>query len=426
MKKILSSFQWMIFILMGSIVIPVAVAATLGLDQHDAMEFVSRTLLTLGIAGILQAIAGHHLPIQEGPAGVWWGVYTLYAGIGPLMFGSMTKTLQVLSFSFILSGIIFILFVVFKLVDKISALFTPTVIGIYLILLVVQLSGAFLTSLAGITADHPSINLSVVILSLVTIAIAFICMSIPSLKMYATLISVLVGWTLFKLFNLAPSVAKVDSIFALPKLFPFGMPIFDGSMIISTLFLTLLLLTNLLASIKAVELVFVKLGEQPTNRLSQASFVAGLMHMLAGVFSSIPPVPISGSASFIEQTKGTDKKPFILGNILIILISLSPVLTSFFAALPTAVGYAALVPIFGLGTITIAMDQIKNAPATVKTNFNIAVSWFVGIGIMFLPKTAFDGFPAVLTAIFSNGLIVGTIIAIILEQIAMKKHPIAS
>ena len=117
MKKILSSFQWMIFILMGSIVIPVAVAATLGLDQHDAMEFVSRTLLTLGIAGILQAIAGHHLPIQEGPAGVWWGVYTLYAGIGPLMFGSMTKTLQVLSFSFILSGIIFILFVVFKLVS---------------------------------------------------------------------------------------------------------------------------------------------------------------------------------------------------------------------------------------------------------------------------------------------------------------------
>ncbi|MDO5742512.1 MAG: purine/pyrimidine permease, partial [Vagococcus sp.] len=198
------------------------------------------------------------------------------------------------------------------------------------------------------------------------------------------------------------------------------------SMIISTLFLTLLLLTNLLASIKAVELVFVKLGEQPTNRLSQASFVAGLMHMLAGVFSSIPPVPISGSTSFIEQTKGTDKKPFILGNILIILISLSPVLTSFFAALPTAVGYAALVPTFGLGTITIAMDQIKNAPATVKTNFNIAVSWFVGIGIMFLPKTAFDGFPAVLTAIFSNGLIVGTIIAIILEQIAMKKHPIAS
>ena len=275
MKKILSSFQWMIFILMGSIVIPVAVAATLGLDQHDAMEFVSRTLLTLGIARDFTSHSLDTIYQYKKDTRGFGGVFTLYIfGIGPLMFGSMTKTLQVLSFSFILSGIIFILFVVFKLVDKISALFTPTVIGIYLILLVVQLSGAFLTSLAGITADHPSINLSVVILSLVTIAIAFICMSIPSLKMYATLISVLVGWTLFKLFNLAPSVAKVDSIFALPKLFPFGMPIFDGSMIISTLFLTLLLLTNLLASIKAVELVFVKLGEQPTNRLSQASFVA--------------------------------------------------------------------------------------------------------------------------------------------------------
>lgn len=422
MKKIISSLQWMIFILMGSIVIPIAVASSFNLSQVDTMNFVSRTLLVLGVGGILQVLFGHRLPIQEGPAGVWWGVFTLYAGIGPIMFGSPTETLRVLSFSFILSGLIFILFSVLGLVGKIAKLFTPNVMGIYLILLVVQLSGTFITSLVGITAEHPTIDFKTLILSLITIGIAFICMNIKSLKMYSTLISVVVGWTLFKLFNLAPSIVEVEKLIEFPKFFAFGTPKIEGSMIASTIFLTLLLLTNLLASVRAVELTFKKMGLEPEDNIKQASFTSGIIHILAGLFSSIPAVPISGSAAFIEQTNDTKKEPFIIGNALIILISLSPLLTSFFAALPTAVGYAALVPTFGFGTVAIGMEQIKNGATSKKANFTIAVSWFVGIGLMFLPKTAFEGLPPLFTSIFSNGLIVGTLIAIILDQLDQRQQ----
>lgn len=422
MKKLLASFQWMIFILMGSIVIPVAVASTFGLDPTETMGFVSRTLFILGIAGIIQTLMGHRFPIQEGPAGVWWGVFTLYAGIGQMMFGSNTNTLRVLTFSFMLSGVIFIVLSLLGFVEKIAKLFTPTVMGIYLVLLVVQLSGTFMTSLVGISADHPAIDLKVTILSIITIAVAFICSNIKSLKMYATLISVVVGWSLFKIMGVAPRVAAVDQVIAMPKLFAFGMPIIEPGMIISTIFLTLLLLTNLLASVKAVELVCVKLGEEPENRLKQSSLVSGVIHIAAGVFGSIPPVPISGSAAFIDQTKDKDRKPFIIGSIFIIIISLSPYLTAFFSALPTAVGYAALVPTFGLGTIAIAMSQIKSQADNPHANFIIAASWFVGIGIMFLPKTAFDGLPPVFTSIFSNGLIVGTIVAVTLDQVFKAKQ----
>lgn len=423
MKKVISSLQWMIFILMGSIVIPIAVASSFNLNQVDTMNFVSRTLLVLGIGGILQDLLGHRFPIQEGPAGVWWGVFTLYAGIGPIMFDSSMETLRVLSFSFILSGLIFILFSVLGLVGKIAKLFTPTVMGIYLILLVVQLSGTFISSLVGITSEHPTINFKTLILSLITIAVAFICMNIKSLKMYSTLISVVVGWTLFKLFNLAPSLAEVDKLFQLPSFFAFGSPKIEGSMIASTFFLTLLLLTNLLASVRAVELTFKKMGLEPDDRIKQASFNSGIIHILGGLFNSIPAVPISGSAAFIEQTNDTKREPFIIGNALIILISLSPILTSFFAALPTAVGYAALVPTFGFGTVAIGMEQIKHGAATSKkANCTIAVSWFVGIGLMFLPKTAFEGLPPLFTSIFSNGLIVGTIIAIVLDQLDQKNN----
>ena len=113
MKNLLASLQWMLFILMGSIIIPVAIAGTYGMPSADVITFVSRTLFVLGVAGVLQVLFGHKLPIQEGPAGVWWGVFALYAGIGSMMFGSQTETLRVLEFCFILSGVIFIIMSLF-------------------------------------------------------------------------------------------------------------------------------------------------------------------------------------------------------------------------------------------------------------------------------------------------------------------------
>ena len=70
MKNLLAALQWTLFILMGSIVIPIAIASTYGLDQASSIAFISRTLFVLEIAGILQALFGHRLTINEGPAGV--------------------------------------------------------------------------------------------------------------------------------------------------------------------------------------------------------------------------------------------------------------------------------------------------------------------------------------------------------------------
>lgn len=69
--------------------------------------------------------------------------FSLYAGLGTVLFGSQIETLRVLQFSFLLSGVLFILLSVFGLVEKLSRLFTPTVVGVYLILMVIQLSASF-------------------------------------------------------------------------------------------------------------------------------------------------------------------------------------------------------------------------------------------------------------------------------------------
>ena len=50
----------------GSLIVPISVATSYGLNGAEAIAFVQRTLFVLGF-GLLQAIFGHKLPIQEGP-----------------------------------------------------------------------------------------------------------------------------------------------------------------------------------------------------------------------------------------------------------------------------------------------------------------------------------------------------------------------
>lgn len=424
MKFTLASLQWMLYILMGSIIVPVSIAATFNMDPESTIAFISRTLFILGIAGILQILFGHKLPIIEGPAGVWWGVFALYASIGSVMFGSQLETLRVLEFCFILSGIIFIALALFGVVDKIAKYFTPTVMGVYLVLLVMQLSGTFLKGMLGITAASPAINPTIAILSVITIIAAYTCLKIKGFGAYSTLVSIIVGWGLFYLLGQAKPIMPVDSYIKLPDVFPFGTPRIEAGMIVNVFLLTILILTNLMASVRVVQIVFKKFELPVQEGLKRTSIVSGLIHLLAGVFGSIGPVPISGTAAFIAQTRFTQKLPFIVGNILIILISVSPLFTSFFAALPPAVGYAALMPSFGIGMLMIALTQLDAAENRNIRNICIAASWFLGVSVMFLPITAYAGLPALVTSLLSNGLILGTLMAVVLEQALLKQKRI--
>lgn len=426
MRIPLASFQWMLFILMGSIVIPVAVGSTYGLTGDVLVTFVSRTLFVLGVAGIVQIFWGHKMPIIEGPAGVWWAVFVLYLGIGVAMFGPNNEdnieTLRVLGFCFILSGVVFILFAYLGLIEKISKLFTPTIIGVYLFLMVVQLSGTFIKGMMGINSDGDSVDLVVMLLSIITVASAFYVKRFKSIAAYSTLISIAVGWGLFIIFGKGNAIVPTDGYFQLPELFPFGAPRIELGMVVNVILLTILLITNLMASVKAVQVTLESFNIKRENRLKQTGIISGLIHMMAGAFGAIGPVPISGSAAFIAQTKITEKLPFILGNLLIIAISLSPKVTALFAALPTAVGFAALVPTFGFGTIIIAKNQLALAENPDIRNFVAASAWFIGIGIMFMPSSAFGHLSPLMVSLLSNGLIVGTAFAIIVERVLLYQE----
>ncbi len=411
----IASLQWFLFMISNSIIVPIVIASQFNLSPTESIEFLQRTLFILGASGLLQIFIGHRLPIMEGPAGVWWGVFSLYAGLGTVLFGSGTETLQVLQFTMITSGIIALLMSAFGLIDKLAKYFTPTVTGTYLILLVAQLSGSFLKGMLGVTSDNPTIKLPVALASAAILLLAFYMLSHPLLNKFSIIASIGIGWGLFALLNLTDQITFQPNLFYIPEPFAFGPPKIAWSMVTTAFFVTLILITNMLASIRVVEFVYERNGTKTKGSyIKQSGIASGISQLLGGVFSGVGAVPISGSGGFISATGIYSRLPFIVASFLLLFVSIFTPLTSIMSSLPTAVGYAAIFPVFA-SMIALGMHEFSNTSAPYQAMKKAGIPLFAGIGVMFLPSEAFSTLPPLVTTFLSNGLVLGTLIILVIE-----------
>ncbi|PLT32495.1 purine/pyrimidine permease [Bacillus sp. V5-8f] len=432
MKILLAGIQWTAFIFASSIVAPIAVASLFGLSGTEAAGFVQRTMFVLGVAGLLQILLGHRLPVNEGPAGLWWGVFALYAGLSETLFNSQAETLRVLQGALFVSGVIFILLSAAGLIEKISRLFSPVVTGAYLLLLVLQLSKSFLAGMLGIGFTGSKVDLKIAGLSIITVVCTFYLTRHRNrfIRQFGVLIAIAGGWILFAVFGETKPVSMdYGTVISLPKLFAFGPPIFDAGMTMTAVFVTLLLLTNMIASIRVVESVVNHQIKKPIKaNLKASGFVTGINQMIGGAFGAIGPVPISGAAGFISATGASARLPFLVGSLLVIVTSFIPGVMGFLVALPVPVGYAVMFAVFTT-MIGIAFSEIDRETETSRIRTVLGVSLISGVGLMFVPPEAFTGLPPIIASLLNNGLIFGSIVAIITDQFtryfAAKKEKVA-
>lgn len=421
MKKSIAGLQWMAFMVASSIVAPIAIANTFGLSPEESAGFVQRTVFILGVSSLLQGLLGHRLPINEGPAGLWWGVFALYGGLSATLFSSELETLRALEGAMIISGVVFLLLALGNLVHKLAKLFTPVVLGSYLLLLVLQLSNSFINGMFGVGYRKEGVDLPIAIFSVALVFLTFYLSKHRNviISQYSILISLIIGWFFFYVLGfMVPVRQNIEQFVKIPKLFAFGAPAFDIGISITAIFVTLLLLTNMVASIQLVDKVVTQRGDKKSNEkgmYKRAGLVAGINHLLGGAYSAIGSVPISGAAGFIATTRNYSIFPFIIGALFVTISSFSPHLMGLFASLPVPVGYSVMFVVFA-NMIGMAFSEFDQEEEKERVRFVIGISLLSGVGVMFIPSQAFQGAPAIFTSLMSNGLIVGSIVAIILDQ----------
>ena len=428
----IGSLQWFIFLLANSLTIPIIVGQVFQLSPVEITEMMQRTFFVVGISSLLAGGLGHRLPIPDGPAGIWLGVFVLMGQMAVAQgVGKAGGSLQLLEGAMLLTGVFLIIVGLTGWMTKLLKLFTPLVNGVYLTILGFQLSGMFLKGMIGVKDASTKIQPGIVILSF-AIFILVLALSVWGrgwLKSYAVLIGMAVGSIAFILLFGSQSMPETSSIISLPGVFTWGMPNLDAGMFVSSIMVAFVLISSIIASVAAMKQVFGEKDDEHENEkearkqgsLKSAGIVSGINTILSGLFSTVGVVPFSVAAGFVRMTGQSRILPFFIGSIVLAVISFFPKVYSLFAMLPSPIAYAAMLASFtsmaGIGISSVLKEPLDQRRLTI-----LSTALSLGTGVMFLPTAIFSALPTVLQYVFSNGVMVGMLVALIFEQVWRPKQ----
>ena len=82
-ENLMYGFQQLVLFVASAVVMPVVVGYALGLSQSEVAAMLQRTFVLCGVMTVLQVRFGHRFPIQDGPAGLWSGLFLLMVSAAP-------------------------------------------------------------------------------------------------------------------------------------------------------------------------------------------------------------------------------------------------------------------------------------------------------------------------------------------------------
>ncbi|HEU4965084.1 MAG TPA: purine/pyrimidine permease [Bacilli bacterium] len=416
----LQSIQWMVFLIANVIAVPIVVGTAFHLSPTEISSFVQRMLLMTGVGTLIQVFIGHRLPIVEGSAGMWWALFLLLGAMA--VPGEEGLVLQQLEMGLLIAGAVLVLVSFLPIMTRIRDLFTPLVTGVYLVLLVIQLSGGFFRGMFGVSmTGHVDWRVAGISL-LVVVLVLLVSLKAKGLwKSMGPLIGISVGWLIYAGLGLTGGEelqAEGSGWFSLPELFAWGAPVWNFGIILTSVLTGLILISNVVASILVVAKSLDQDVDAGTYR--RGLLGNGLSSILSGGFSIIGLVPLSVSAGFIMTTGIRNKLPFIIGTVLVGVSGLVPYVGHFFATLPSEVAYAALFVPFAQ-MMGFGIRDLMGVSPTQRNLLVIGISLMVGAGMMFLPQEALQSIAPWARNLLANGLLVGLLVCLVLEHLIFRK-----
>jgi len=421
-KTVAYGFQHMILLIANAAIMPVIIARGLGLGSTEISDMLLRTFFICGVLCILQTRFGHRYPIIDGPSGMWLTVWIGLASVASVMHGDMALLRSNIEFGMLISGVIVIVIALSGRMKYIAKLFTPLVNGVFLILMPIQLSKSFIGGMLGTVYGGTVIDGKSLAAFWITVATMILVniFGAPFVKSIAILIGIAVGWIFAAAVGIGSftDAAGASSIIKLPELFAWGTPVLDPGVLLTCIIGSFLLFANVLASMLGMaDAINDEFTEKQLNR---GTFFFGITTMATGVFSTIGFVPFATSIGIVRMTGVATRKPFYLGSAAMIVLGIIGPVGLFFAAIPPSVGYGSLCVLFAI-IVKQGADYIKKAELTERKGFAFGISLLTGTGIMMQPFDLFSTLPTFIIPFVSNGLLVGVILTIILEQ-ALKER----
>ncbi|MBH8599206.1 nucleobase:cation symporter-2 family protein [Thermoactinomyces sp. CICC 10523] len=417
-KTLFLGFQHVLAMYAGAVVVPLIVGSSLGMNQQDLAYLISIDLFTCGIASLLQVAGGRFLgvklPIILG---------CTFTAVPPMVTIGKLEGLPAIYGSIIASGII--VMIVSQIFSKIVKWFPPVVIGSVVTTIGVSLIPVAMNNVAGGQGSQSFGKIENLGLAALTLAIVILLNRF--FKGYIRSISVLIAMIIGTAVAWGLGIVDFTSVskekwFQLVEPFHFGLPQFHLSSILT---MTLVAIVSMIESLG----VFMALADLCEKKLSdydvKKGFLAeGLAYVIGGMFNSFPYTSFSQNVGLVALSKIKSRSVIVSAGLILMVLGLLPKIAAITTVVPNAVLGGAMVPMFGM-VITSGIRILSTVDFKQNENLLIvACSIGIGLGISVVPAV-FKEIPESIRVIVDNGIVIGSLTAIILNLILNRKKETA-
>ena len=410
-KAMVLGLQHLLAMYSGSILVPMMIGQALGYNSEQLTYLVSTDIFMCGVATFLQLqlnkYFGIGLPVVLGVA---------FQSVAPLTIIGQSHGSGAMFGALIVSGIFVILIsgIFSKLANYFPAIVTGSVITTIGLTLIPVAIGNMGNNEANPTLE--SLTLALITVFIILVVNIFT-------KGFLKSISILLGLVIGTLIasgmgqvNFAP--VSQAPLLHIPTVFYFGTPTFEFSSIV----MMCIIATVSMVESTGVYLALSDITKDPIDatRLRNGYRAEGLAVLLGGVFNTFPYTGFSQNVGLVKMSGIKTRLPIYYAAGFLVLLGLLPKFGALAQIIPSPVIGGAMIVMFGFVSLQgmqmlARVDFVNN-----EHNFLIAaVSIAVGVG--FNNSNLFNSLPAAFRMFFSNGIVMASILAVVLNAILNRK-----
>lgn len=410
-RAMVLGLQHLLAMYSGSILVPMMIGQALGYNSEQLTYLVSTDIFMCGVATFLQLqlnkYFGIGLPVVLGVA---------FQSVAPLTIIGQSHGSGAMFGALIVSGIFVILIsgVFSKLANYFPAIVTGSVITTIGLTLIPVAIGNM-----GNNEVNPTLESLTLALITVFIILVFNIFTKGFLKSISILLGLVIGTLIASgmgQVNFAP--VSQAPLLHIPTVFYFGAPTFEFSSIV----MMCIIATVSMVESTGVYLALSDITKDPIDetRLRNGYRAEGLAVLLGGVFNTFPYTGFSQNVGLVKMSGIKTRLPIYYAAGFLVLLGLLPKFGALAQIIPSPVIGRAMIVMFGFVSLQgmqmlARVDFVNN-----EHNFLIAaVSIAVGVG--FNNSNLFNSLPTAFRMFFSNGIVMASILAVVLNAILNRK-----
>lgn len=395
----------------GSILVPIMIAGALGYSSQQLTYLISTDIFMCGVATFLQLqlnkYFGIGLPAVLGVA---------FQSVAPLIMIGQKHGSGAMFGALIVSGIYVLL--IAGIFSKIANFFPPIVTGSVITTIGLTLIPVAIGNM-GNNSEKPTAQS--LLLAAVTILIILLVNIFAKgfLKSISILIGLIIGTIIASFMGLVDFAPVTQApLVHVPTPFYFGIPKFELSSIV---------MMCIIATVSLVEStgVYFALSDITNEKLDSIRLrngyrAEGLAVLLGGIFNTFPYTGFSQNVGLVKLSGIKTRLPIYYAAGFLVLLGLVPKFGALAQIIPSPVLGGAMLVMFGFVSVQ-GMQMLARVDFEHNEHHFLIAAVSISAGVGLNGSNLFNSLPTGLQMFFSNGIVMASVIAIVLNLILNRE-----